>query len=88
MKTVCAICGMTFEHYKGNAKYCTVCRGEIEKIKIQMGGYKKAAEWLIDEKTVLREKNLKRKTLDEVIKIADENGESYGMTVARLEGRI
>lgn len=88
MKSVCAICGNTFEHYKGKAMYCPNCRGDIENLKFPMGGYRKAAEWLIQERTVLRQKNLKKKTIQEVIEIANETGESYGYTVARIEGRL
>ena len=29
----CAICGKKFEAYKGRAKYCPHCRGEIENLK-------------------------------------------------------
>lgn len=88
MKTVCAICGNTFEHYKGRVIYCTNCRGDIEKLKSQMGGFRKAAEWLMQDRAVLRQKNIKKKTLQEVIEIANETGESYGYTVARIEGRL
>lgn len=86
MKSVCAICGNTFEHYKGKAMYCPNCRGDIENLKFPMGGYRKAAEWLIQDRAVLRQKNLKKKTMQEVIEIANETGESYGYTVARIEG--
>lgn len=41
MKSVCAICGNTFEHYKGKAMYCPNCRGDIENLKFPMGGYRK-----------------------------------------------
>lgn len=88
MKSVCVICGNTFEHYKGKAMYCPNCRGDIENLKFQIGGYRKAAEWLMQDRAVLRQKNLKKKTMQEVIEIANETGESYGYTVARIEGRL
>lgn len=88
MKSVCVICGTTFEHYEGKAMYCTNCLGDIENLKFQMGGYRKAAEWLMQYRAVLRKKNLKKITLQEVIKISKETGESYGYTVARIEGRL
>lgn len=88
MKSVCMICGNTFEHYKGRAKYCTNCRGDTENLKMKMGGYKIAAEWLIRDRTAIRQRNLKKKTMEQVIEISIETGESYGYTVARLEGRI
>ena len=31
MTVECLVCGSRFVAPKGNCKYCTVCRGEIEK---------------------------------------------------------
>ena len=84
----CAICGKKFEAYKGRAKYCRHCRGEIEDGKGRKGSCKEGAGYLafIDEEE--RALNMNSHTIEEVVELGKEYDLSYGYMTAKLEGRI
>lgn len=85
----CAICGKEVSMYKGRAKYCPNCRGEIERLKGTFAGFKECAEYLAFVHAEERRLNMaKSKSIEEVKELAEENNLSYGYMVAKLEGRI
>lgn len=84
----CAICGRRFEAYKGRAKYCTECRGEIERLKGRRGSFKEVAEYLAFIHAEERALNMNHHTIEEVVQLGKEYNLSYGFMTAKLEGRI
>lgn len=86
--THCDICGRPITVRAKTNKYCTSCRASINYQKERQGSYKKAVEYLKNKKSLLKEKNLSRKTISEVVEISLKTGKSYGYTVASLEGRL
>ena len=84
----CDICGRPITVRVKTHKYCTSCRASINYYKQCQGSYKKAVEYLKNKKSLLKEKNLSRKTISEVVEISLKTGKSYGYTVASLEGRL
>lgn len=86
--THCDICGRPITVRAKTNKYCTSCRASINYQKERQGTYKKAVEYLKNKKHLLKEKNLSRKTISEVVEISLKTGKSYGYTVASLEGRL
>ena len=84
----CDICGRPITVRVKTHKYCTSCRASINYYKQSQGSYKKAVEYLKNKKSLLKEKNLSRKTISEVVEISLKTGKSYGYTVASLEGRL
>lgn len=80
----CIICGGIFEtSFFGsrNAKYCPVCRKEVNKQRdkeaYQRRKEKKQKKSEVDENRPL--------TLSEIVAIARENGMSYGQFVAKMQ---
>ena len=86
--THCDICGVPITVRVKTHKYCTSCRASINYQKERQGSYKKAVEYLKNKKSLLKEKNLSKKTISEVVEISLKTGKSYGYTVASLEGRL
>ena len=86
--THCVICGRPITVRAKTHKYCTSCRASINYQKQRLGTHKKAVEYLKNKKIQLREKNLSRKTISDVVEISLKTGKSYGYTVASLEGRL
>ena len=86
--THCDICGRPITVRAKTNKYCLSCRGSINYQKQRLGSWKKAVEYLKNKKRPLREKNLSKKTISEVVGISLKTGKSYGYTVASLEGRL
>ena len=86
--THCDICGRPITVRAKTNKYCPSCRGSINYQKQRFGSWKKAVEYLKNKKRPLREKNLSKKTISEVVGISLKTGKSYGYTVASLEGRL
>lgn len=86
--THCDICGRPITVRAKTNKYCTSCRASINYQKERQGSYKKAVEYLKNKKHLLKEKNLSKKTISEVVEISLKTGKSYGYTVASLEGRL
>lgn len=86
--THCDICGRPITVRAKTNKYCTSCRASINYQKQRLGSWKKAVEYLKNKKIQLREKNLSKKTISEVVEISLKTGKSYGYTVASLEGRL
>lgn len=84
----CAICGRRFEAYKGRAKYCPHCRGEIENLKGRNGSFKEVAEYLAFIHEEERALNMNTHTIEEVVELGKEYDLSYGYMTAKLEGRI
>lgn len=84
----CAICGRRFEAYKGRAKYCPDCRGDIENLKGRRGSFKEVAEYLAFIHAEERALNLNHHTIEEVVELGKEYDLSYGFMTAKLEGRI
>lgn len=90
----CVCCGKEFVVYKGNCKYCPVCRDEIYSKHGRYGGYAKAARALCDKRQTEREKTKKENRLRKapmsiecVVHEAVAHGRSYGHEVAVMEGR-
>lgn len=86
--THCYICGRPITVRAKTDKYCHSCRGSINYQIKRQGSYKKAVEYLKNKKMQLKEKNLSKKTISEVVEISLKTGKSYGYTVASLEGRL
>lgn len=86
--THCDICGRPIIVRSKTHKYCISCRAAINYQKQWLGTHKKAVEYLKDKKSLLKEKNLSRKTISDVVEISLKIGKSYGYTVASLEGRL
>ena len=94
MEVTCKCCGKVFSAYKGNCKYCSVCRNDIYSKAGAYGSYKKAAKALIEKHKEERENserlNRLRKTavsIEYVVHEAMRHGRSYGHEVAVMEGR-
>ena len=95
MTVECLVCGSRFVAPKGNCKYCSVCRGEIEKTKYLNGGFRKAAEIAIakhkeehDNTVRMNKLRAESASIDEVVSLAKQNARSYGHQVAVMEGRM
>ena len=86
--THCDICGRPITVRAKTHKYCTSCRASINYQKERLGAHKTAVEYLKNKKIQLRQKNLSRKTISDVVEISLKTGKSYGYTVASLEGRL
>ena len=86
--THCDICGRPITVRAKTVKYCNSCRASINYQKERQGTYKKAVEYLKNKKSLLKEKNLSKKTISEIVEISLKTGKSYGYTVASLEGRL
>ena len=86
--THCDICGRPITVRVKTAKYCYSCRVSINNQIKRRGTYKKAVEYLKNKNSLLKEKNLSKKTISEVVEISIKTGQSYGYTVASLEGRL
>ena len=86
--THCDICGVPIAVRAKTNKYCHSCRASINYHKQRLGSYKKAVEYLKNKKIPLKEKNLSKKTISDVVEISLKIGKSYGYTVASLEGRL
>lgn len=86
--THCDICGLPITVRAKTTKYCHSCRASINYHKQAQGSYKKAVEYLKNKKGLLKEKNLSKKTISDVVEISLKTGKSYGYTVASLEGRL
>lgn len=86
--TYCEICGRPITVRHKLIKYCKSCRGSINYQIRRQVPYKKAVEDLKKKKRPLREKTFRKKTISEVVEISIKTGQSYGYTVASLEGRI
>lgn len=86
--THCDICGLPITVRAKTNKYCHSCRASINYHKQRLGAYKKAVEYLKNKRSPLKEKNLSKKTISEVLEISLKIGKSYGYTVASLEGRL
>ena len=95
MTVECLVCGRRFVAPKGNCKYCTACRGEIEKNKYINGGFRKAAAIAIAQHKEDHDNNIRMNKLRaesasiyEVVSLAKQNARSYGHQVAVMEGRL
>lgn len=95
MTVECLVCGSRFIAPKGNCKYCSVCRGEIEKNKYIYSGFRKAAAIAIakhkeEHDSTVRMNKLRAESIsiDEVVTLAKQNARSYGHQVAVMEGRL
>lgn len=95
MTVECLVCGSRFVAPKGNCKYCTVCRGEIERNKYIQGGFRKAAAIAIakhkeEHDNTIRANKLRAESasIDKVVTLAKQNSRSYGHQVAVMEGRL
>ena len=84
----CDFCGIPITVRAKTNKFCPCCGGYINYHKLRFVSYKKAVEYLKNKKRPLREKNLSKKTISEVVGISLKTGKSYGYTVASLEGRL
>lgn len=94
MTVECLVCGSRFVAHRGNCKYCSVCRGEIERNIYAQGGFRKAAEIAIakhkEHDNTVRMNKLRKESasIDEVVSLAKHNLRSYGHQVAVMEGRL
>ena len=86
--THCDICGIPITVRVKTTKYCYSCRAFIDGHRQRQGAYKKAVEYLKNKNMRLKEKNLSKKTISDVVEISLKTGKSYGYTVASLEGRL
>ena len=85
----CAICGRRFKACRSGAKYCPVCKGDIENLKGRNGrSFKEVAEYLAFIHEEERALNMNYHTIEDVVKLGEEYDLSYGFMTAKLEGRI
>ena len=82
----CIICGGRFEtNFFGsrNAKYCPVCRKEVNKQR-DKEAYKRRKEKKQQKSEIDENRTL---TLSEIAAIARGNGMSYGQFVAKMQNK-
>lgn len=95
MKIFCYSCGALIDKRKGNVKYCTACRVEVNAEFSKIRNYRVAGERVAARHALEKVQNmhlvnirLSAPSIDDIVELTLNSGLSYGKQVAKLEGRI